>query len=138
MRALATSQKRKAPHTPAMSARAASSLVAAVFMMTAVAACAQTLQAPAPGLRVQVQTQAEWTNVADVVARVSQIAGLPVRDAGASTTQLFAMTLICPDEATCSAGLRRLVEARDVFAQARVDERRTIIRPPLPSASAAR
>jgi hypothetical protein len=121
-----------------MFARFTSCLAAAVVMTTAVAACAQTPQAPAPGLRVQVQTQAEWTNVADVAARVSQIAGLPVRDAGASTTQLFAMTLICPDEATCNAGLQRLIEARDVFAQARIDARRTIPRPFSPSASAVR
>jgi hypothetical protein len=114
-------------------------------MTVVMAACAQTQtrQAPAPGLRVQVETQAEWTNVADVAARVSQIAGLPVRDAGASTTRLFAMTLICPDEATCNAGLQRLVEAHDVFTQARVDARRTIPRPisapaSSPSASAVR
>jgi hypothetical protein len=125
-----------------MFARSAPRFAAVVFMTLAVAACAQTQthQAPAPGLRVQVETQAEWTNVADVAARVSQVAGLPVRDAGASTTRLFAMTLICPDEATCNAGLQRLIDARNVFTQARIDARRTIPRPisPSPSASAVR
>jgi hypothetical protein len=122
-----------------MFARSAPRLAAVVFMTLAVGACAQTQtrQAPAPGLRVQVETQAEWTNVADVAARVSQIAGLPVRDAGASTTRLFAMTLICPDEATCNAGLQRLIDARDVFTQARIDARRTIPRPIAPSASSS-
>ena len=115
-----------------------SSFSIACGLSLAVAACAQTREAPPRGLRVQVETQAEWTDVSAIAARVSQIAGYAVRDVGASSTQLFAMTLVCPDAAACDAGLQRLVQAHDVFVRAVVDARRTVPRPFLPSSAATR
>ena len=114
------------------------SLTVALCMASAVAACAQAREQPPQGLRVQVETVADWSDMAALAARASHLSGLSVRDVAASTTRVFALTLVCPDAPACDAGLQRLTLARDAFTQARIDGRRTAPHPVSPSSAAAR
>jgi len=93
----------------------------------------------AQGLRIVLQTQVDWADVAALSAKLSQVAGLPVRDVGALSPKSFSATLVCPGApASCQAALQRVAEAHDFATEAHADAFRTIPRPISPASSAAR
>jgi len=74
---------------------------------------------PPPDLRIMVTTRSEYNSAAEVRSRVSNLAGVPVRDADELGASRYRMVLVCPDVATCRAAAQRV--ANDPFFALGVD-----------------
>jgi hypothetical protein len=103
-------------------------------------ACGAGAQAPSKvdGLRAVVQLRDEPADMPRVADRLSQIAGLPVRELQAVSPRTYALTLVCADASRCDGGLKRLAGATDFVIEAREDARRSVPRPVSASSPSAR
>jgi len=81
--------------------------------------------------RLQVRTVDEWSDPARLSERVAQVAGVPVApEASAIAPRWYAITLQCPDRASCKRAAMRLAAQPTLFAELRRDEaRRVPVRP---------
>lgn len=109
-------------------AAAAWVLVLAAGPLAACAVMAQA-QAPVAGVRVQLFTVTNWSDLERLQQRIEQSAGVPARNLVGVSPTAFAVTLQCPDAGACDAARRRLASARHLFDEVSLDLKP---RPPKP------
>ncbi|HET9642840.1 MAG TPA: hypothetical protein VFP68_05695 [Burkholderiaceae bacterium] len=77
--------------------------------------------------RLQVRTAEDWTDLAQLAERASQIAGVPVEpDVSTIAPHWYAITLLCPDRSSCKRASMKLAAQRSLFLELRRDEVRRI------------
>lgn len=72
------------------------------------------------------------TPIADTAAiarQATDVSGVPVRYEASSSTDWHALTLTCPDDATCQAAMQRLQAASSTYRSVQRDERRRTMSP---------
>lgn len=96
-----------------------------------VAGCAaggNAADAQPPGQRIIVTTIVEWPSVSEVVLRVADITGMPVREPLEDAPRRYRMTLQCgpADSPACAEAIKRLSAARSFVHAVERDPRQRI------------
>jgi hypothetical protein len=63
-------------------------------------------------LRILVTARGEYASAAETQARVTNLAGVPVRDVEELGAGRYRMVLVCPDTATCRTAVQRIADDR--------------------------
>jgi hypothetical protein len=113
---------------------AAAHAAACVLPALLLAACAS---GGGVALRLQLRTVDDWPQLQQLGDYVSQATGMPVvGDVAAMAPHWYALTLQCPDRASCKRATMQLAARRDLVAELRPDE--TKRRPQEPAAETRR
>jgi hypothetical protein len=86
----------------------------AVLSLLPLCGCLTSEPAPVlpPDLRILVTARSEYASAVEAKIRVTNLAGVPVRDVEELGAGRYRMVLVCPDNATCRTAAQRIADDR--------------------------